>query len=118
MLDGHLNKCKECAKKDVRKNRTENIEHYRLYDRERGSRQDYSYVKEYREKYPVKYKAHNMVNNNIRSGNLHRQPCEVCGDKQAHAHHDDYSKPLNVRWLCPAHHSQWHAINGEGANAS
>jgi hypothetical protein len=36
-------------------------------------------------------------------------PCEVCGDPQTHAHHDDYSKPLDVRWFCPRHHREEHA---------
>lgn len=43
----------------------------------------------------------------VRHGKLRRLPCEVCG-AQAHAHHDDYSRPLDVRWLCPMHHKQHH----------
>lgn len=117
MADGHLNKCKSCTKSDVKRHRSENIEKIRAYDRDRGSRQGYEYVKKYRDKYPNKYKAHTMVRNHIRSGNLVAMPCEVCGSVPSCAHHDDYLKPLNVRWLCYAHHSQWHAINGEGSNA-
>lgn len=46
-----------------------------------------------------------MVNNAIRDGKIARQPCEVCGRK-AQAHHEDYSKPLDVRWLCFQHHRE------------
>jgi hypothetical protein len=47
----------------------------------------------------------------IRRGELVRQPCEVCGNPRSHAHHDDYSKPLEVRWLCAGHHKRWHCEN-------
>jgi len=41
----------------------------------------------------------------------------VCGSSEyIHAHHDDYDKPLDVRWLCAAHHKQWHDENGEAKN--
>lgn len=45
----------------------------------------------------------------IREGELVRQPCEVCGiDKTIEAHHDDYYRPLEVRWLCRKHHIEHH----------
>lgn len=43
----------------------------------------------------------------LKSGRMERQPCEVCG-KKAEAHHPDYSKPLEVRWLCRKHHAMEH----------
>ena len=49
------------------------------------------------------------VNNAIHRGELERQPCEVCGaTENVHGHHDDYSKPFNIRWLCPPHHAAEH----------
>lgn len=50
-----------------------------------------------------------QVHRALRTGRLTRQPCEVCGAEKVHAHHDDYSRPLEVRWLCPAHHREIHA---------
>lgn len=44
----------------------------------------------------------------IRDGVLIRKPCEVCGAKKVDAHHDDYERPLSVRWLCRRHHNQHH----------
>lgn len=44
----------------------------------------------------------------VKRGKVERQPCEVCGKKNAEAHHDDYSKPLDVRWLCKTHHEHHH----------
>jgi hypothetical protein len=117
MADGHVNKCKECNKSDVTINRGLRIEFYRKYDRARGARHESSHCKEYRDKFPNKYKAHGVVNNAIRSGKLHKEPCGQCSSVFAvHAHHDDYLKQLNVRWLCAACHSQWHRDNGQGLN--
>jgi hypothetical protein len=57
--------------------------------------------------------AHRMVNVAIRGGDLTRLPCEICGTTDhVHAHHDDYSRPLDVRWLCALHHAEWHRQNG------
>lgn len=77
----------------------------------------YESTKLYRERYPIKHKAHGMIAYAIKTGNLVSKECEVCGNKKTHAHHDDYSEPLNVRWLCDTHHKQWHAKNGEGKNS-
>lgn len=118
MADGYLGKCKECAKRDTRTNRGDRAEYYRAYDRERGSRRTAADTRDYRERNPVKHKAHTAVHWAMRSGRLYKKPCEVCSDREVHAHHDDYSKPLEVRWLCALHHQQWHVANGEGANAN
>jgi hypothetical protein len=44
----------------------------------------------------------------IKRGDLVRGPCEVCGTAKTVAHHDDYEKPLEVRWLCHSHHHEAH----------
>ena len=51
-----------------------------------------------------KVAAHSAVARALRKGTLVKEPCEVCGDVNVHAHHDDYDKKLEVRWLCPLHH--------------
>ena len=55
-------------------------------------------------------RAHRMVAAAIKSGRLLKKPCEKCGNGNSQAHHDDYSKPLDVRWLCSLHHNQHHAV--------
>jgi hypothetical protein len=55
-----------------------------------------------------KMQAHKAVRMAIRGGLLTKQPCEMCGCDAVHAHHDDYSRPLDVRWLCPTHHGEVH----------
>jgi hypothetical protein len=46
----------------------------------------------------------------IRDGKLKRCPCTICGTtKHVHAHHKDYSKPLDVTWLCARCHHRLHS---------
>lgn len=117
MADGHLNKCKDCAKKDVKERRKANP-HVREYDRKRGNRQSGEYFKRYRKRYPKKYHAHTWVNNAVRDGRIYKpDKCENCSSNFAiEGHHDDYNKPEEVRWLCSLCHSRWHRENGEALN--
>jgi hypothetical protein len=52
--------------------------------------------------------ARSYANVYLRRGHLERGPCEVCASAQAEMHHDDYHRPLDVRWLCREHHLQLH----------
>ena len=73
--------------------------------------------RKYRKKYPKKHEAHKAASTAIRNKSLAKESCEVCGDVNVYAHHDDYAKYLNVRWLCDFHHREWHKENGEGKNS-
>ncbi len=64
----------------------------------------------------VKRSTHVKVSKATKSGRLIRKSCEICGETRTHAHHDDYAKPLDVRWLCSVHHADWHLKNGPGIN--
>jgi hypothetical protein len=59
-------------------------------------------------RYPEREKARRIASAARRRGNLTRGVCEIggaaCGPTEAH--HDDYSKPLEVRWVCRTHHRQ------------
>lgn len=60
-----------------------------------------------------KVRARRETRNAMRRGELQRQSCEACGSPRTHAHHDDYGKPLIVRWLCRKHHEQEHHAKAE-----
>ncbi|HEY4831966.1 MAG TPA: hypothetical protein VIH61_05330 [Waddliaceae bacterium] len=130
MADGHLNKCKECTKKDTIKNRNENLEYYQEYDRKRSNLEHRIKLRKqvaerwkanpklrkrrgelkrvWQQRNAEKRAAHVITGNAIRDGRLIPKPCEVCGKKKVDAHHDDYAKPLEVRWLCKKHHAEYH----------
>lgn len=132
MSDGHLNKCKECTKKDATEHRLKNLSRIRQYDKLRGAmphrvaaKKEYMQtaagkraharaLKKQRELHPDRYKAKNIVNNALRDGKLKPFPCFECGQK-AEAHHPDYSRPLSVVWLCSKHHKEAHKIVKDAA---
>jgi len=122
MLDGHLNKCKECTKRDVKAHRKnpKYREKVLAYDRARGNRQDKAYFDEYKKRFPKKCKAKNMVGNAIRDGRMRKETkCSECASEyRVEAHHDDYDFPLSVRWLCASCHKQWHGEHGPGKNGT
>jgi hypothetical protein len=128
MADGLLGKCKECTRNDVNENRRKNIERYRAYDRRRfqedpkrrastlsrPSPSNSEAKKEWnRNRDPERKNAYYTFSNAVRDGRIVRQPCEVCGKPGAQGHHDDYSKPLDVRWLCSTHHAEHHRVERE-----
>lgn len=107
MADGRLNKCVECCKdyaavRRLRSDRPREIDRKRYREGKKKPADNRDWIR----RNPEKRKAHNAVSNAIRDGKLVPQPCH-CGRK-AHAHHADYSKPLEVEWLCPLHHSREH----------
>ena len=113
MSDGHLNKCKECAKNDVLLHREKNLEKIRQYDRDRAKNPDRrkantEITKIWRSEDRRRQKAHNAVSRGIKKGILIRQPCCRCNEINSLAHHDDYDKPLDVMWLCQPCHKQRH----------
>lgn len=113
MADGHINKCKQCAKKDVLEHREKNIEKIREYDRKRGKNPERiklatEITKAWRTEDERRQKCHNAVRRAIIDGGLIKSPCERCGEIKSLAHHEDYDKPLDVMWLCQPCHKQRH----------
>lgn len=113
MADGRVNKCKECNKLDVKKNRASKVDYYRKYDLERAKLPDRAKAaaeisKRWRSQDARIMAAHNAVSRAVRSGRLKREPCERCGAEKSYGHHEDYNKKLEVMWLCQPCHKQRH----------
>lgn len=105
MKFGHSQRCKECHS-DYNKS-------FFAVRKGLGYRADY--FKKYRNNNILKISAKVKVRSALHNGTLVRMPCEVCNAIKTEAHHDDYNKPLNVRWLCHKHHMQHHFRIKSGA---
>ena len=79
---------------------------YWIEHKDKLSLRDKKYKLENREK----KLAHYAVGNAVKAGTLIKQPCRECGEKKVQAHHEDYSRPLDVIWLCASHHRKLHLL--------
>jgi hypothetical protein len=57
-----------------------------------------------------KISARSKLKSAVRSGKIKRLPCEICGREPAQGHHEDYDKPLEVKWLCSKCHGKQHRV--------
>jgi hypothetical protein len=95
--DGFSNNCKNCYKekesKRIRTNR-------------------YAHTKRSTLRYPEKHEARIKLNNAVRVGKIIKSShCQHCGEEtKTQGHHVDYSKPLDVLWLCPKCHGRQHRL--------
>ncbi len=113
MADGHFGKCKACTKKDVSENYQDKREAYAEYEKRRWKRPERKkaairYQRKRRKNNPETYKARSALGNAVRDGRIEKQNCQQCGDTESQAHHPDYSKPLDVIWLCRKCHLAEH----------
>lgn len=118
--DGRFSFCRDCHQIH---GRTSNRA-YRRKHPERVAARNKQYETEHPERraakdkrmlklYPEKAKARWAVNAAIREGKLEKpRRCGECDEltekRHLHAHHADYSKPLNVSWLCRPCHGLQH----------
>lgn len=66
------------------------------------------YAKKARQASPEKAAAREQLNKALKYGRITKQNCIVCNSPESEAHHEDYSKPLEVFWYCRKHHKQIH----------
>lgn len=116
MAGGRLNKCADCTKKDARRHRIMNPEKVREYDNRRAAEPHRVAMRarnfqRYKQEHPERRHAHLVVGQALKKGALAKAPCAFCGaSERLEAHHHDYSKPLDVTWLCSACHRRFHAL--------
>ena len=114
-VDGLSARCKKCQRAyDVARRDSSKRKAQREANRPRYAHKQTEYSRSWRRRNPEKYKAHNILYAAVRDGKLAKGVCEECGSIQTEAHHDDYTKPLEVRWLCAKHHGVTRRIDGDG----
>ena len=85
------------------------VAYHRAWRRGKGRAKFAAAVKRWRDRNREKKRAHDAVAYSLRTGKLVKGPCEQLGSDcggRVEAHHDDYTKPLSIRWLCKRHHKQ------------
>ena len=101
----------------------EHIQRYQKAYRERNREKLKAYFREYNKKrrgdwkwrsLTPEYRARQAVARACKSGKLSRPGlCSECGGAcKPHGHHEDYSKPLEVVWLCQGCHIERHRRDG------
>jgi hypothetical protein len=115
--DARVSNCRACANEKLRQRRLADPEGNRAYHlayrrawraNAANAARETEHARAWRTKNADRYAAHMAVAVAKQQGKLQAKPCEVCGNERADAHHDDYSRPLDVMWLCRLHHAERH----------
>jgi len=98
--DGHHHRCKICdRKRDKERHKTGSLPRS---------------IRRWKQNNQLATQAHKRVRQAVCRGELQPGPCAACGctksTRSHHAHHEDYTKPLDVTWLCPSCHIEHHRL--------
>ena len=129
--DGLTSRCKPCAISAAKAHRDANKEHFKAYDKARANKPERvsariayastesgkasksASMKKYLSMHPGRAKARTIFGHQLRIGAIVPMPCFVCGNGNTEGHHPDYSRPLDVVWLCIPHHKEVHRMTKE-----
>lgn len=105
------NVCKECAKAAAGARRDAKREEIRAYDRLRSRRPEryamqLAHAQAYGKRHPRRRVAYVQLCKAVKEGRIDKpDSCVVCRKKGTiQGHHDDYTRPYDVVWVCPACH--------------
>ena len=53
-------------------------------------------------------KIRNKTKKLIKTEKIKKKPCQIWNSKNSIAHHEDYTNPYKIIWLCEKHHKEYH----------
>lgn len=97
----------------LEKKKAHNQRYYKKWYAENGRNRSIDYLEvmvEWRKKHPEALKAYSQVRYALLRGDLIKpKNCSMCNRKvRLSAHHPNYSKPLDILWLCSSCHKLKH----------
>lgn len=140
--DGLQNKCKACRRNRYIAHRREEILYAAAYiakhaDRIYPLKRAYNkanrkpvtpemrqqYTMRHQSRHPEKVQARRLLRNAVKSGRIAKPgACSEClqayPKAQIHGHHEDYSKPYDVTWLCATCHGRQHRVYAVGVEVT
>jgi hypothetical protein len=106
----HCKKCEcEYANNWNKNNPKEYSKKLRMWKRDNPTRHQEQMIrasKKHNEVHRDRYLARRTLNNAKARGEITESPCG-CGEVKVEAHHHDYSKPLDVIWMCKKCHKEF-----------
>ena len=94
--------CRQCRADDQRR--------YRERQGDYGQRRQREWQRRYKLANLEKIRAQRRLRTAVDNGTIQRpSTCEECGSPKPQAAHYDYSRALDVRWLCQPCHMKWDA---------
>jgi len=96
---GFNTQCKLCAARGVKVWKNDNSSRNVLKEAHKA----------WRRKNPDKRNVRQRVYMALKKGLIKKKECAVCDKVKVEAHHFNYSKPLEVIWLCNKHHVEVHS---------
>jgi len=100
--------CRDCTRKE-----------HKIYNQthKTNNANMYKSIKKYKMNNPEKIRAQNLLEYAVKKGRVKKERCKMCNAVNTEGHHDDYSKPYEVDWLCRQHHKERHWNNKHMENA-
>ena len=112
-IQNNIERYKDIKKQYQKKNKVKLIEKRKEWVVNNKDKISELHKKDYK-KNKKKHMSRGILNKAVKSNEIIRGVCAKCGESKVEGHHFDYSKPLDVIWLCIKHHHRLHEEERKG----